>query len=276
MCTVHTFCVWLPAYGLFVISALRPNHPEDLSLKVSFITFHHRMSFFTMDSIRKVHTPSLSDPDMEVVITHFMTSYLAYVHPPGYVHRLLQWTAPPSDTSALLPIQIHFPCHISSLAHRGSTVADFRPTPNSMENPGHYAGLFGHVTALVYPDRVYLDPNAEVSLYHPQQVMLLQATPATAPAVTVSPDIYGTRGEPFSLSYHDLLLIPGKHEQGTSQGTPPSTCLLYDISPPIQATIPMVITPASGRTAFKLPDGRAQWATVRAHFTKCLHDPSAR
>lgn len=78
-----------------------------------------------------------------------------------------------------------------------------------MENPGHYAGLFGHVTALVYPDRVYLDPNAEVSLYHPQQLMLLQATPATAPANTVPHDIYATRGEPFSLSYDDLLLVRG-------------------------------------------------------------------
>ena len=228
-----------------------------------------------MDSIRKVNTPSLSDPDMEVAITHFMTSYLAYIHPLGYVHRLFRSTAPPPGTSALLPIQIHFPCHISSLAHRGSTVADFRPTHDSMGHPGHYAGLFGHVTALVYPNTVYLDPNAEVSLYHPQQLMLLHATPATAPADTVPHDIYATRGEPFSQSYDDLLLVPGAQEQGTSQGTPPATTFLYDIAPPIQATIPMVITPASGRTAFELPDGRAQWATVRAHFTKCLHDPSA-
>ncbi|DBA98334.1 TPA: hypothetical protein ACH3X1_001251 [Trebouxia sp. C0004] len=105
--------------------------------------------------------------------------------------------------------------------------------------------------------------------------MLLHATPVGAPAATVPHDIYANRGEPFSLSYDDLLLVPGGQPQETSEGTTPSTTFLYDISPPIQATIPMVITPASGRTAVKLPDGRAQWATVRAHFTKCLHDPSA-
>ena len=38
----------------------------------------------------------------------------------------------------------------------------------------------------------------------------------------------------------------------------------------------MEVTSASCRTAFKLPEGRAQCATVRAHFTKCLHDPSAK
>ena len=270
--STHFLCVaaCIRPFCHFCTQTQPPRRPEPRGQ-----LYHPSSQDVTFHRIRKVDTPSLSDPDMEFAITHFMTSYLAYIHPPGYVHRLLQWTAPPSGTSALLPIQIHFPCHISSLAHRGNTVADFRPAHDSIENPGHYAGLFGHVTALVYPDRVYLDPSAEVSLYHPQQLMLLHATPANAPAATVSHDIYATRGEPFSLSYDDLLLVPGGQPQGTSQGTPPSTTFLYDISPPIQATIPMVITPASGRTAFKLPDGRAQWATVRAHFTKCLHDPSA-
>ena len=73
-----------------------------------------------------------------------------------------------------------------------------------MGDPGHYAGVFGPVTALVYPDRVYLDPNAEVILYHPQQLMLLQATPATAPTGPTPHDIYATE---VSLS-HCILLVP--------------------------------------------------------------------
>lgn len=71
-----------------------------------------------------------------------------------------------------------------------------------MGNSGRYAGLFGPVTALVYPDRVYLDPNAEVILYHPQQLMLLQATPATAPTGPAPHD---------PLSYDDLLLVLGRY-----------------------------------------------------------------
>ena len=60
------------------------------------------------------------------------------------------------------PSQIHFTCHISSLAHRGMTVADFRPEHDSMGYLGHYAGIFGHLSTYVYLDRAYLDPDAEV------------------------------------------------------------------------------------------------------------------
>ena len=66
--------------------------------------------------------------------------------------------------------------------------------------------------------------------------------------------------------------------QDTRRSTLSASIFWHDMSPPVQATVPMEAIKVRGHTPFRLSNGKAQYPRTvgSACLVKCLHDPSAR